>query len=111
MDATALQGKRALTQLKTVHAPETTKDIKILVVDDNAINLKVACAMLAKLGYPAETALDGREAVQAVARAHGEGRRFGAVLMDVNMPRMNGFQATQQIQAMMKKKRPRSSLR
>jgi signal transduction histidine kinase/DNA-binding response OmpR family regulator/HPt (histidine-containing phosphotransfer) domain-containing protein len=82
------------------------KNITVLVVDDNAVNLKVACAMLAKLGYRTETALDGREAVQAVARAHGAGRLFGAVLMDVNMPRMNGFQATQQIQAMMGKTTP-----
>jgi CheY-like chemotaxis protein/HPt (histidine-containing phosphotransfer) domain-containing protein len=62
--------------------------------------------MLAKLGYHAVTALDGREAVQAVARAHGAGSRFAAVLMDINMPRMNGFQATQQIQAMMGAKAP-----
>jgi CheY-like chemotaxis protein/HPt (histidine-containing phosphotransfer) domain-containing protein len=59
-----------------------------------------------RLGYQTETALDGREAVQAVARAHGAGWRFGAVLMDVNMPRMNGFQATQQIQTMMGSKAP-----
>ncbi len=82
------------------------KNMTLLVVDDNAVNLKVACAMLAKLGYQTETALDGREAVQAVARAHGAGWRFGAVLMDVNMPRMNGFQATQQIQTMMGGKAP-----
>ncbi len=83
-----------------------TEKLTVLVVDDNAVNLKVACAMLAKLGFRTETALDGREAVQAVARAHGAGWRFGAVLMDVNMPRMNGFQATQQIQAMMGDKAP-----
>ncbi|OOG43868.1 response regulator [Polaromonas sp. A23] len=82
------------------------KNLTLLVVDDNAVNLKVACAMLAKLGYRTATALDGREAVQAVASAHGAGLRFGAVLMDINMPRMNGFQATQQIQAMMGKKAP-----
>ena len=82
------------------------KSMTLLVVDDNAVNLKVACAMLAKLGYQTETAMDGREAVQAVARALGAGWRFAAVLMDVNMPRMNGFQATQQIQAMMGSKAP-----
>jgi signal transduction histidine kinase/DNA-binding response OmpR family regulator len=87
-------------------APVTAKNLTLLVVDDNAVNLKVACAMLLRLGYQTETALDGREAVQAVARAHGAGWRFGAVLMDVNMPRMNGFQATQQIQTMMGSKAP-----
>jgi signal transduction histidine kinase/DNA-binding response OmpR family regulator len=88
------------------NAPVVAKNLTLLVVDDNAVNLKVACAMLARLGYQTETALDGREAVQAVARAHGAGWRFGAVLMDVNMPRMNGFQATQQIQTMMGSKAP-----
>jgi signal transduction histidine kinase/CheY-like chemotaxis protein/HPt (histidine-containing phosphotransfer) domain-containing protein len=88
------------------NAPVVAKNLTLLVVDDNAVNLKVACAMLSRLGYQTETALDGREAVQAVARAHGAGWRFGAVLMDVNMPRMNGFQATQQIQTMMGAKAP-----
>lgn len=99
-------GEKYPAELKLSTTAATAKNLTLLVVDDNAVNLKVACAMLAKLGYQSETALDGREAVQAVARAHGAGWRFGAVLMDVNMPRMNGFQATQQIQTMMGKKAP-----
>lgn len=93
--------QRSLQEVSPEVAAAPDEKLTVLVVDDNAINLKVACAMLVKLGYRTATALDGREAVQAVARAHGAGLRFGAVLMDVNMPRMNGFQATQQIQAMM----------
>ena len=77
------------------------KNSNILVVDDNAVNLKVACAMLARLGYASHTALDGQEALETVARLHVAGQPFGAVLMDVNMPRMNGLQATQQIQALL----------
>ncbi|HYW56279.1 MAG TPA: ATP-binding protein [Polaromonas sp.] len=94
------------SQERLASSVTTAKNITLLVVDDNSVNLKVACAMLSKMGYQFETALDGREAVQAVARAHGAGWRFGAVLMDVNMPRMNGLQATQQIQTMMDKKAP-----
>jgi CheY-like chemotaxis protein/HPt (histidine-containing phosphotransfer) domain-containing protein len=71
----------------------------VLVADDNAVNLKVACAMLGKLGYDWRTAVDGREAVQAVAHAASEGLRFGAVLMDVNMPEVDGLEATRQIHA------------
>lgn len=102
------QGSRKLPQDAPTRAEDASaaKNLTLLVVDDNAVNLKVACAMLAKLGYRTATAIDGREAVQAVARAHGAGERFGAVLMDINMPRMNGFQATQQIQTMMGKKAP-----
>jgi CheY-like chemotaxis protein/HPt (histidine-containing phosphotransfer) domain-containing protein len=69
------------------------------VADDNAVNLKVACAMVAKLGYEWRTAVDGREAVEAVARARSEGLRFGAILMDVNMPDVDCLEATRQIHA------------
>jgi signal transduction histidine kinase/DNA-binding response OmpR family regulator len=75
------------------------KNATVLVADDNAVNLKVACAMLLKLGYEIRTATDGREAVEAVADAAASGLRLGAVLMDVNMPEVDGLQATRQIRA------------
>ncbi|CAN5564680.1 hypothetical protein BH11PSE7_BH11PSE7_13040 [soil metagenome] len=78
---------------------DVKKHVAILVADDNAVNLKVACAMLLKLGYEFHTALDGREAVQAVAHAMARGQQFGAILMDVNMPDVDGLQATRQIHA------------
>ncbi len=84
--------RRAMTSVADVK-----KDVLILVADDNAVNLKVACAMLAKLGYQFRTAVDGREAVEAVAKARRDGIAFGAVLMDVNMPEMDGLQATRLI--------------
>jgi len=78
----------------------------ILVADDNAVNLKVALAMLAKLGYEAATAINGREAVDRVAASlRPEGgvssrdgpRPYAAVLMDANMPVMDGFAASREI--------------
>lgn len=78
----------------------------ILVADDNAVNLKVALAMLAKLGYEAATALNGREAADRVAASlRPEGgvssrdgpRAYAAVLMDANMPVMDGFAASREI--------------
>ncbi|MFC5500236.1 response regulator [Caenimonas terrae] len=74
------------------------KNVSVLVADDNAVNLKVACAMLVKLGYDIATASDGREAVEVFAHAAARGERFGAILMDVNMPDVDGLQATRQIQ-------------
>ena len=65
---------------------------RVLVVEDNPINQKVACQMLRKLGYEPEIASDGEEAVHAVA--HGS---FGAVLMDLHMPVMDGFEATAEL--------------
>jgi CheY-like chemotaxis protein/HPt (histidine-containing phosphotransfer) domain-containing protein len=80
-------------------AADSRKHVTVLVADDNAVNLKVACAMLFKLGYDILTATDGREAVEAVARAAAGGQRVGAILMDVNMPDVDGLQATRQIKA------------
>ena len=77
------------------------KNSTVLVVDDNAVNLKVACAMLTRLGYASQTALDGQDALELVARLHAVEQYFDAVLMDVNMPRMNGLQATGHIQSLL----------
>jgi signal transduction histidine kinase/DNA-binding response OmpR family regulator len=75
------------------------KHATVLVADDNAVNLKVASAILHKLGYEVRTATDGREAVEAVAHAAAHGHRIDAILMDLNMPGVDGLQATRQIQA------------
>lgn len=78
-------------------APDKKRDITVLVADDNAVNLKVASAMLLKLGYDVATAVDGRQAVDATAHAIARGQPFGAILMDLNMPDVDGLQATRQI--------------
>ena len=73
---------------------------RILVADDNAINLKVALAMLAKLGYTAATAVNGREAADMVSQSlsgHEGALPFAAVLMDANMPVMDGLDASRLI--------------
>ncbi len=72
---------------------------KIMVVDDNPINLKVACAMLLKLGYPILTAEGGREAIDSVADAIATGEKIGAIFMDVHMPDVDGILATSSIRA------------
>ena len=62
------------------------------MVEDNQINAKVAVAILEAMGYAADVAVDGIDAIDALAR-----RRYDAVLMDVQMPRMNGNDATRAI--------------
>ncbi len=69
----------------------------ILVADDNAVNLKVALAMLAKLGYEASVAHNGEEAVAMVAQSVAAQQPYAAILMDANMPVMDGYAAARHI--------------
>jgi signal transduction histidine kinase/DNA-binding response OmpR family regulator len=70
----------------------------ILVADDNAVNLKVAVSMLGKMGYASHTVVNGQEAALAVAASLREGgTRFAAVLMDANMPVMDGYASSRLI--------------
>ncbi|MBL9038084.1 MAG: response regulator [Archangium sp.] len=67
----------------------------ILVVEDNAVNLRVAVGLLQKAGFTTDTARNGHEAVQAV-----QVRLYDAILMDCHMPEMDGFEATRLIRAL-----------
>ncbi len=68
--------------------------LKMLVVDDNAVNRKVATIMLSKLGYSATTANDGRDAIDMVLAAEGAGEPYQLVWMDIHMPNLDGYEAT-----------------
>ena len=72
--------------------------LHILLVDDNAINREIAELMLLAEGWTVEMAEDGAQAVEMVTEA--EPGRFDLILMDVQMPVMNGYEATAHIRAL-----------
>ena len=69
---------------------------RVLLVEDNEVNREVAIGLLSEAGIEVETARDGREALELLAEL---GPDFDAVLMDVHMPRMDGYEATAGIRA------------
>ena len=79
-------------------APEETMDFtgkRLLLVEDNMINMEIACAILEQLGFTVDTAENGREAVDRIASSKpGD---YDLVLMDIQMPVMDGYAATRAI--------------
>jgi PAS domain S-box-containing protein len=67
---------------------------RVLVVEDNAVNMMIGVAMLEHWGVVVTQAADGPQALAAVERAARSGQPFDAVLMDVQMPGMSGYEAT-----------------
>ncbi len=77
-----------------VPASSTRPTLRVLLVEDNPVNQKVGRLMLARLGYDAALAGNGAEAVALLER-----QAFDVVLMDLQMPVMDGLAATEQIRA------------
>lgn len=71
---------------------DVNKELIVLVVDDNRVIRELVTRQLAKLGVRSDTAVDGRDAINKL-----EESSYDIVLMDVQMPEMDGIAATQEI--------------
>ncbi|HET9386206.1 MAG TPA: response regulator [Gemmatimonadales bacterium] len=78
---------------------ESRRSLRVLLAEDNPVNQQVAVAMLVKRGHEVHVAGNGREAVDAVRE-----RDYDVVLMDIQMPELDGFEATAAIRALDKGK-------
>lgn len=86
-------GSRALVSLAGIPRDK----LRVCIAEDNPINQKIAISFVKKLGFHCQAYGDGQQAVDALAKASKDGNPFHLVLMDVQMPVLDGYNATREI--------------
>ena len=83
---------RSITRPVPVLSLEARQKIRVLLVEDNFLNMKLTMSQLQKLGFAAESVANGKEALEALG-----GDDYDVVLMDCQMPILDGYQATAEL--------------
>ena len=84
--------KTGMTDAEVIALPSSGRKLNVLVADDNGVNQKIAAGMLTKLGHTFQIVSNGAEALDAVRVG-----QFDLVLMDCQMPEVDGYEATRLI--------------
>jgi signal transduction histidine kinase/CheY-like chemotaxis protein len=84
-------------EVGTVAPPEVLRAVKVLVVDDNRTNRRILEGMLGRWEMKSSSAQDGEEALAKLSEAQEAGEPFALILMDMHMPKMDGFELIERI--------------
>ncbi|MEO8320023.1 MAG: ATP-binding protein, partial [Bradyrhizobium sp.] len=97
--APGIAGEPAIDPRDTIEAPAASanKGLSILVAEDNEINALLMRSLLGRLGHHAVITTNGEEALESWLSAKSAGSPYDLVLMDIQMPQLNGIDATQRI--------------
>ncbi len=87
--------KTSLKQATTIDSTQGVEHLTVLVAEDNRINQKLIAVVLQKLGIKADIVENGQQAVEQIQQ-----KKYDVILMDCQMPVLDGYEATKQIRAM-----------